>query len=167
MLTPTLTQAEQSFQEGLEALNTRKYREAAAHFQKAMEHETSDGPVKLVRLKYGSYFGLALTLAEGRSQEGQKLCEQAARREFLDADLFCNLGIVSLRNRKKKLAFQAFEKGLAIRPNHPRILEQLAQYERRGAPVFPGLSRDHFLNRVFGKLRYRLLSTISPRKKED
>jgi len=162
---PTLSPAEKSFQDGLEALNARKYREAAACFQAAMNHE-ADGPIKLIRLKYGSYFGLALTLSEGRSVEGQKLCEQAVRREFLDPDLYCNLGIVSLRNRNKKLAFQAFEKGLAIKPNHPRIKEQLSQYERRRGPVFPSLSRDHFLNRTFGKLRYRLLNLLAS-KRED
>jgi len=163
----TFTPAEKSFRDGLDALDARKYREAAAHFQKAMEHESSDGPVKLVRLKYGSYFGLALTLASGRSAEGQQLCEQAVKREFLDADLFCNLGIVSLRNRNKKLAFQAFEKGLAIQPRHARILEHLSTYERRSEPVLPKLSRDHLLNRALGRLRHQVKRLVTPPPRDD
>ncbi|HXI03116.1 MAG TPA: hypothetical protein VNI57_08055 [Candidatus Saccharimonadales bacterium] len=152
-----LVPAEQTFREGLGALEAKRYREAAALFQRAMDQENPDGPVKPARLRYGSYFGLALTLAAGRSEEGQKLCEQAVRREFLDADLFCNLGIVSLRNRNKRRAFGAFRQGLALSPQHPRILEQLAQYEKRAELVFPSLPRDHFLNKTFGLLRHRVL----------
>jgi len=120
-----------------------------------MEMEKQEGSPN-PRMKHLSYLGLALTLSQGRSEEGQKMCEQAASREFYDADLFCNLGIVSLRNRRRKQAFEAFRKGLVLRPKHRRIVEELSRHERREPLVFSNLPRDHFLNVMGGKIRWRL-----------
>ena len=144
--------AEDLFQRALDSLENRQYQQCIALIQSAMELDRQEGSPSS-RMKYLSYLGLALTLSLGRSEEGQKMCEQAASREFYDADLFCNLGIVSLRNRRKKLAFDAFRKGLTLKPRHRRILEELERYERREAPVFSALPRQHFLNVVAGRLR--------------
>jgi len=153
--------SEIAFRKGLEALENRRYREAMSLFQAAMEQESEESKGRKRWMKYASYLGLALTLENGRSLEGMKLCQQAVTREFLDPDMYCNLGIVCLRNREKKLAFQAFQKGLALRPRHPRILEELNRYERRQGLVFSFLSRDHPVNRIAGLARYRLLQFLS------
>lgn len=156
MLTqPAYQSSEELFRKGLEALASRQYQQGIKLIQGAIEldrQESSGGP----KMKYLSYLGLALNLSQGRSEEGLKLCEQAARREFFDADLFCNLGIAYLRNRQKKPAFEAFRKGLALKPGHRRIQEEIGRMERRNAPVFPGLPRDHTLNYYCGLLRHRL-----------
>ena len=86
------------------------------------------------------------------------MCEQAVAREFYDADLFCNLGIVSLRNRRKKRAFEAFHKGLILKPRHKRILEEVERHERREPPVFSFVPRQHPLNVMAGKVRSRFRS---------
>ncbi len=147
--------AEELFQKALESLESRQYQQCLALIQSAMEVEKQEGNPSS-RMKYLSYMGLALTLSLGRSEEGQKMCEQAASREFYDADLFCNLGIVSLRNRRRKLAFDSFRKGLTLKPKYRRILDELERYDRREAPVFASLPREAFLNVVAGKLRARL-----------
>ena len=147
--------AEDLFQRALDSLENRQYQQCIALIQAAMELDRQEGS-PASRMKYLSYLGLALTLSLGRSEEGQKMCEQAAGREFYDADLFCNLGIVSLRNRRKKPAFDAFRKGLTLKPRHRRILEELDRYEQREAPVISALPRQHFLNVMAGKLRWRL-----------
>ena len=113
------------------------------------------GGQKNANMKYLSFLGLALNFAQGRSEEGLRMCEQAAKREFFDADVFCNLGIVYLRNRQRGPAFQSFQRGLALRPKHRRIIEELSRYERRSSPVLPFLARDHGLNILFGRLRSR------------
>ncbi len=150
-----LTPSEESFRKGLAAVERRSYTEAVALFQAAIDLERQEG-TKNPRMKYVSYLGLALVLTNGRSDEGVKLCEQAVKREFFDADLFCNLGIVYLRDRQKKRAFGAFQKGLNLKPGHRRIQEELDRYDRRSYPVFSFLPRTHPVNVLAGRLRYRL-----------
>lgn len=144
------------FRRGIEALESKQYQQAIKLIQSAIELDRQESTASGVKMRHLSYLGLALTLSQGRSDEGLKLCEQAARREFFDADLFCNLGIAYLRNRQKKPAFEAFRKGLALKPGHRRIQEEVKRLERRKKPVFRGLPRSHRLNVFFGKLRYRL-----------
>jgi tetratricopeptide (TPR) repeat protein len=152
---PPVPQSEVTFRNGLMALEKRCYKESVALFQQAMEQERQEG-TKNPRMKYLSYLGYALTLSAGRSDEGLKMCEQAVRRDFFDADLLCNLGIVYLRHRQKKLAFECFEKGLKLKPNHGRIREEMDRYDNRSYPVFAFLPRSHPINRLAGQLRYRL-----------
>ena len=149
------TGSDEAFRKGLASMERRTYVEAASFFQSAIDLERQEG-TKNPRMKYVSYLGLALTLASGRSEEGIKLCEQAVRREFFDPDLFCNLGIVYLRSRQKKLAFEAFQKGLNLQPGHRRIREELERYERRSYPVFTFLPRTHPVNILAGRVRHRL-----------
>ncbi len=149
------TTPEELFRRAMDSLEGKQYQQCIGLIRAAMDLEKQEGSQN-PRMKYLSYLGLALTLSQGRSEEGMKLCEQAAKRDFFDADLFCNLGIVYQRNRKRKEAFDAFRKGLALKPKYRRILEELGRYERRERPVFPALPRNHFLNVMAGKMRYRL-----------
>lgn len=147
--------SDESFRKGLASLERRTYKEAIGFFQEAIDLERQEG-TKNPRMKYLSYLGLALTLSTTRVEEGVKLCEQAVRREFFDPDLFCNLGVVYLRTRQKRLAFEAFQKGLNLKPGHRRIQEELERYDRRSYPVFTFLPRTHLVNVLAGRVRYRL-----------
>ena len=151
--------AEEAFKRGLACLERRTYQEAAGYFQIAIDMERQGGS-KNGGMKYLSFLGLALNFAQGRSEEGLRMCEQAAKREFFDADVFCNLGIVYLRNRQRGPAFAAFQRGLALKPRHRRILEEMSRYERRSTPTFPFLSRDHALNVILGRLKARWRSFL-------
>jgi tetratricopeptide (TPR) repeat protein len=156
--------SEEAYKRGLACLERRTYQEAAACFQAAMDLDARPGQ-KSTDAKYLSYLGLSLNLAQVRSDEGLKMCEQAAKREFFDPDVFCNLGIAYLRHRQRGPAFQSFHRGLALRPKHRRIHEELERYERRGEPVFTFLRRDHALNVLGGRVRARLralLGRITP-----
>jgi tetratricopeptide (TPR) repeat protein len=147
--------SEIAWRNGMLAFERRSYKESIVLFQQAIDLERQEG-AKNPKMKYMSYLGLALTLLQGRSEEGQKLCEQAVKREFFDPDLYCNLGIVYLRNRMKAQAFEAFQKGLNLRAGHPRILDELEKYDRRRDPILSFLPRGHYLNRMLGRVRYRL-----------
>src|SRR5262245_33004894 len=108
------------------AFKRRSFKDSAALFRQAIDLERQEG-AKNPKMKYVSYLGLALTLMNGKSEEGQKLCEQAVKREFFDPDLYCNLGIVYLRNRLKAQAFEAFQKGLNLKAGQARMLAQVAK----------------------------------------
>lgn len=153
VITPPAT-VEEAFKCGLACLEQRTFQQAASYFQAAIDIEQKASG-KNTGMKYLSFLGLALNFAQGRSEEGLRMCEQAAKREFFDADVFCNLGIVYLRNRQRGPAFAAFQRGLALKPRHRRILEEMSRYERRSTPTFPFLSREHTLNVLFGRLKAR------------
>lgn len=148
-----------AFKCGLASLEQRSFQQAASYFQAAIDLEQKASG-KAAGMKYLSFLGLALNFAQGRSEEGLRMCEQAAKREFFDADVFCNLGIVYLRNRQRGPAFAAFQRGLALKPKHRRIHEEMARYERRSDPTFPFLSRDHTLNVLCGRVRARWRSFL-------
>ena len=158
VITPPESSAE-AFKCGVASLEQRSYQQAASYFQAAIDLEQKLNG-KNGGMRYLSFLGLSLNFAQGRSEEGLRMCEQAARREFFDADVFCNLGIVYLRNRQRGPAFAAFQRGLALKPRHRRILEEMSRYERRGNPTFPFLARDHMLNVLFGRVRARWRSFL-------
>jgi len=159
--------ADEMFRRGLEALEAKQYQQGIKLINSAIEMDRQEGSGGGPKMRYLSYLGLALNLSQGRSEEGLKLCEQAARREFFDSDVFCNLGIAYLRNRQKKPAFEAFRKGLALKPGHRRIKAEMIRLERRLAPVFRSLPRNHRLNIFFGKLRYRMSLLFQRSSDED
>jgi len=148
--------SEELFQRGLNYLEHKQYQQSIKLIQAAMEQDKLDGANKGTSMRHLSFLGLALVLSNGRSEEGLKLCEQATKRDFFDADIFCNLGIALMRSRQKGPAFEAFRKGLALMPRHRRILEELSRIERRESRVFRRLPRNHFLNYTFGVLRHRM-----------
>jgi tetratricopeptide (TPR) repeat protein len=148
------TSPEEAFKRGLACLERKTYQEAASHFRCALEMD-KDSP-KSTSMKVLSFLGLSLILAQGRSDEGLKMCEQAVKRDFIDPDLFCNLGIAYLRHRQRGPAFEAFKRGLTLRPNHRRILEEIDRYDRRSEPMFTFLSRQHPINVAAGRMRARV-----------
>jgi len=156
--------ADDLFQRGLNHLEHKQYQQSIKLIQAAMEQDKQDGANKGTSMRRLSFLGLALVLANGRSEEGLKLCDQASKRDFFDADIFCNLGIALLRSRQKGPAFEAFRKGLVLMPRHRRILEELSRLERRDSRVFGFLPREHSLNHLFGVLRHkmRLLFSRAP-----
>ena len=147
------------FRRGLAHLKRRAHKEAAACFQQALDLER-DSAGKPARMKYLSFLGLALSMIDGRSEEAVKLCRQAVEKEFYNADLLCNMGIVYLRNRQRGPAFQAFDRGLKMKPNHPRILAVLDRHDKRAQPLFGFLPRAHAVNRLGGLLRTRLFQFL-------
>ena len=97
--------SEEAFKRGLACLERRSYQEAAVSFQFAIDLDARPGQKTQSNMRFLSFLGLALNLTQVRSDEGLKMCEQAAKREFFDPDVFCNLGIVYLRHRQRGPAF--------------------------------------------------------------
>jgi tetratricopeptide (TPR) repeat protein len=149
----------EAFKRGLACLERKTYQEAASYFQTALDLERTSNQ-KNTNMRFLSFLGLSLNLAQVRSDEGLRMCEQAAKRDFFDAEIFCNLGIVYLRHRQRGPAFQAFRQGLILRPRHRRIMEEMDRYDRRATPVFGFLRRDHPMNVLAGRIRARCRALI-------
>ncbi len=111
--------------------------------------------------KYKSYYGLALGLRGRRLTEAEHLCEEAAERKYYDVDVLVNLGRVYLFRKKRRQAFETFQKALAIDPRSEKVQVELQRMGVRRPPVLVFLSRGNFLNKYLGILRSRLERKLS------
>lgn len=148
---PILT-AENHFRKGLVALVDNDPAQAVTHFQSAILIERQRG-VARPQMRYLSYYGLALAKAQGANFEAVHACEAAARRDFFNPDLLLNLGKVYILAGKTTRALAAFERGLALAPNHPALNQEVIKYERRKVPPISVLSRRHPVNKWLGRVR--------------
>ena len=157
----TILSAENCFKKGLVALAAGRPAEASALFQAAMAIELERG-VGRPQMRYLSYYGLSLASNRHPAREAVRSCEEAARKESFNPDMFLNLGKVYLRGGKHTRALDAFERGLRLDSRHRGIRAALAKVDRRSAPPLSRLARSHPINRLLGRLRYSL--TTPPEK---
>jgi tetratricopeptide (TPR) repeat protein len=148
------TSAADIFHEGLAALSQDDPARAAEAFKTAMEiggerHEGRNNA------RYLSYHGLALARAQGVNRFCLAACRKAVDRKPRDPDMWLNLGRVWLLARDRKQARKAFGRGLELSPRHPALRQEVLRIERRAGSVLPALHRDHPLNILLGKLRWR------------
>ena len=143
--------AETRFQRGLQALAGGRNLEALALFEAALEVEQKLG-VRAPQARYLSYYGLCVAHAGGRPSEGAELCRRAIAIEFFNADLFLNYGRALLLSNRRKEAFKALNRGLAVQTNHPEILREISRMGWRRRPVLAFLPRAHPINVALGRL---------------
>ena len=141
--------AEELYKAGLFLLKRDKVKEALSAFKRALN-------IKVKEPRYMSYTGLCLALAEGRVKEAVSLCEKAVSMEFYRSELFLNLGRVYIVMGNKKKAHMAFRKGMALDRDNRSLRMELERMGYRKPPVFPFLDRQHPINKVAGKVLYRL-----------
>ena len=121
-----IVSAENKFKKGLEALVDRNYVEAAIQFRQAMDIE-HQRRVQQPDMRYLSYYGLCRATAHAKLQEGLHACKRAAQVRSRDPEMFLNLGRVYLLARQKRLAFDAFQTGLDLAPEHPTLLSEASR----------------------------------------
>jgi len=141
--------AEELFKAGLFLLKRDKVKEALSAFRRALN-------IKNKEPKYMSYTGLCLALAEGKMRDAVTLCEKAVSMEFYRSELFLNLGRVYIAMGNRKKAHLAFRKGMALDRDNRSLRVELEKMGFRKPPVFPFLDRQHPINKVAGKVLYRL-----------
>ena len=141
--------AEELYKAGLFLLKRDKVREALLAFKRALS-------IKGKEPKYMSYTGLCLAIAEGKMREAVLLCEKAVSMEFYRSELFLNLGRVYIAMGNRKKAHMAFRKGMALDRDNRSLRVELERMGFRKPPVFPFLDRQHPINKVAGKVLYRL-----------
>jgi len=142
-----IVSAENKFKKGLEALVDRNYVEAAAQFRRAMDIE-HQRHVLQPDMRYLSYYGLCRATAHEKLQEGLHACKRAARVRSHDPEMFLNLGRVYLLARQKRLAYDAFQTGLDLDPEHKTLLCETARLYSRGISRPAPRARGGILSRV-------------------
>lgn len=98
-----------------------------------------------------SYLGFCLAKERRQFKKAVTLCREATRLEPMNSQYWLNLGRVCILAGQKRLAMEAFRRGLKVNCNQ-QIVEELKRLGLRKTPVFSNLERTHFLNRQVGKV---------------
>ena len=117
-------------------------------------------PKDLPSLLY-SYLGYALARTEGDVHRGLRFCRRAIKMEFYQPENYLNLARTHLLAKEPALAFRAIDRGLGFDPQHHDLLALREEIGERRPPVLPFLSRNHFFNRLFGRLRHDLAGPLT------
>jgi len=137
-----IVSAENKFKKGLEAFVDRNYVEAAMQFRQAMDVE-HQRRIREPDMRYLSYYGLCRATAHQKIQEGLHACKRAARVRSRDPEMFLNLGRVYLLAGQERLAFDTFQTGLDLNPEHKMLKMESShlhgQASKRAAPARQGL----------------------------
>ena len=145
----------QAYNSGKDALKKRDYETAERYFKAALDstHQhiglANDGEYNNLL----SFYGLILAL--NSNENGLLLCRDAASNELLNGDVFVNLACAEMANNNRKRAIDAIQLGLKIDPHHARLKRACYRIGCRKKCCFGFLSREHFLNRFFGRLMRR------------
>jgi tetratricopeptide (TPR) repeat protein len=103
---------------------------------------------------YRSWLGLTQAMQGQRG--GLVLCRLAAKEEAREGEVFFNLARAEFRIGDVDKALRALEQGHRVSPDHTGIHDMLARLDRRRDPAIPFLSRNNVLNRLIGKLTWRM-----------
>jgi len=98
-----------------------------------------------------SHLGFCLAKERRQFKKAVAMCREATRLEPTNSHYWLNLGRVCLLAGQKRLAIEAFRRGLKVNCNQ-RIVEEMKRLGLRKTPVFDTLDRTHFLNRKVGRV---------------
>lgn len=146
-----ILEAENAFKKGLCALVRQEAAQATVFFAHARSIERERGATP-GQMRYVSYWGLSVALAERPTTEAIRACELAAATDAFNPDLQLNLGKVYLLAGKVQSARAAFLRGAGLAPEHPGLRKELARLEERGPALLPFAQRKR-LERTLGALR--------------
>lgn len=146
----------ESFNKGRDALKAEDYKAAERAFNEAMQ---SVDEHHVLYNKVASYLGLAQVLTSDRN--GLLLCRDAASSETMDGDVFLNLACAEWHTDNRKRAIDAIIRGREIDSAHDQLVRACMLLDSRRRNVFPFLPRQHFLNRVVGRMMRRTQAEIS------
>ena len=142
------------FEQGLKALDEGRVSEASERLRAAHDQAPDHARIR-------SYLGLAVARAGGDFSEARTLCEEAARQEFFNPDLYLNLAKVYLRFDRRSEALRYLRRGQMIDPGHEPIRRTIDSLGQRRLPIVPFLPRRHPVNRALGNARSRMLGAFS------
>lgn len=147
---------EESLRRAQELLRSGLEMAALEHFANAHRRDPANP-------RYRSYYGWAVAMIEHRLDRGLALCRSALRDAGDSPDVYHNLARIMLAHGRKTEAFKYVRRGLMVDPRHAPLLLEWRRLGVRRPPVLPFLPRRHFLNRVLGRLRGRLVRDFVPR----
>ncbi len=149
-------------------MNTELFDKACAAF-KAKDYKAAERAFKEVMKsldehhvfynRAASHLGLAQVMISDRN--GLLLCRDAASSETVDADVFLNLACAEWHTENRKRALDAVMRGRKIDATHEQLVSACMLIDSRRRNVFPFLSRQHFLNRMAGRMMRRAQPEIT------
>lgn len=105
---------------------------------------------------YFSYLGFAIAHQEHRVKEGLRYCRYALRREFFQPENYLNLARTCILAGRRREAWRAVERGLALDADQPELLALRGDLGARKPPIVGFLARSHPLNIMLGRIRQSL-----------
>lgn len=142
------------FERGIAALGDGRAEEAEALLREANTVAPGHAQIR-------SLLGLAVARANGNFAEARRLCEDAAKQEFFNPEVYLNLAKVYLCFGRRSEALRYLRRGQMIAPGHAETQGLIASLGRRRLPIIPFLPRRHAVNRALGTARSKLMSAFS------
>jgi tetratricopeptide (TPR) repeat protein len=108
-----------------------------------------------------SYYGCFEAIINRNYKYGIETCQRAIRivnekmpygQEFFYPTLYLNLGRSYLAAKKKKNAFDSFQKGIAYDKENRELKDEIRKLGIRRNPLLPVLKRSHPINKYLGKI---------------
>lgn len=145
-----MTEAEELYEKGVEAVDMGNWLSALAWFEKAVQME--ERPV------FHSSLAACIAKERGQYNKAVQLCRDAIEKEPENPVHYLNLGRISLFQGRKEEAMKIFREGLGHGLER-RIIWELEKLGTRKKPVIPFLHRDSPVNKYLGiflkKIRIR------------
>ncbi len=107
-----------------------------------------------------TYLGLGNALFENDYSEAVRLCERGIELAPTESEAYVSLVRVHNRFGSRESALNTVRDGLQTSSSSYELIAFRRQMGVRRPPVIPGLSRDHRLNRTFGKWRHKLRARL-------
>lgn len=142
-----MTESEELFTQGLEALARGDTLSALAIFERAVQG--GDRPI------ISSFLALCIAKERGQFQLAVTLCEKAKAREPHNTVHYLNLGRIFLIAGKKDDAVRTFREGLGYEQNR-EIINELEKLGTRRPPLISSLERSNPVNKYLGIILRRL-----------
>jgi predicted Zn-dependent protease len=102
-----------------------------------------------------SYYAVCVAKERRELERAMDLCDQAIEDDPGNNVHYLNLGRVYLAGGMKREAIKVFRDGLLYGMN-PLISRELERLGWRDLPVIPSFGREHPLNRILGKVLFKL-----------
>jgi tetratricopeptide (TPR) repeat protein len=145
------------FSEGLMFLRNNRLVEASNAFKRAVKEDSGN-------VRYLSYYGLTVALLEKDIPRAISLCRASIDHAPFDPELYFNLSRVHHLAGQRVKALKTLREGLGYEEDSPLLLMALRRMGVRRTPPLNFLPREHLLNKIIGKLTYKLRKT-APRKR--
>ncbi len=147
------------FDKGCAALKAKDYNAAEREFRQALK---SMDEHHVFYNKVASFLGLAQVLISDRN--GLLLCRDAASSDVRDGDVYLNLACAEWHSNNRKRAIDAIIRGREVDSEHDQLVRACMLLDSRRRNVLPFLSRQHFLNRIVGRMMRRARGGLSVHK---
>jgi len=152
-MSTTITELNQAALKGIEACKKGQWKEGLAVLGKVAEADRQGAELNG---QFYSYLGYGIARYERRVKEGLALCQHSIKLQFYEPENYLNLARVHLLARNRRKAVEALNRALKLNASNPGAIALAQEIGWRRRPVIPFLSRSNFLNRLLGRLSYRL-----------